>query len=456
MFDYINTFPQDAPLIINFFSAPEAIKIIKKRLRNNKKSAELYCYLSKAYIYLEDIKKAFFYAKKAYNLAPEYDYAVARYIYCYKRYKKKLPNKLIELNEKLLNNSGFNPVIYRLLLIISHLRKKSKCEKEICKTIEKTLKNPTNEFEYELLLMVYSILHINKSEYCTLVNKIQKSCKETTGMYFLYDKIAYEFLRTYKDVQKALKYAEKMINLNNEYYLGYYRRAWACYNFGMYDKALKDFLFLKEKGKLEKSDSLYISWCYWQKNESDLQNAIKYIDEAILSVRKNGYAYYTKGRIYYHEGYYEKALKNFCAAEKKGYSTGQMLAEISYCYWKLNNQALELKYANKAVLLSPDNSFCHYRRGFCLFNLNRYDDALKSFKEAERLKYNGFDYYEHIAYIYSLNNNYKEALKYLNQQLLTRNSDTRLYMAKAYIYESMGKIEEANKNWEKYYTLSSD
>lgn len=455
MFDYINTFPKDAPLIINYFSAPKAIKLIKKNLRNNKKSAELYCYLSKAYTYLEDVKKAFFYAKKAYKLAPDYDYAVARYIYCYRRYKKKLPNELIELNEKLLNNSDFNPVIYRLLLIISHIRKKSKCEKEICKKIEKTLKNPTNEFEYELLLMAYSLLGTSKRKYCTLVNKIKKSCKETTDMYFLYDKIAYEFLYTYEDEKKALKYAEKMINLNNEYYLGYNRRVWAYYTLGMFDKALKDFLVLKEKGELKNSDYLYISWCYLNKEESDLKNAIKYINETIISVKQNGYAYYTKGRIYYNKGYYEKALKNFFAAEKQGYSTGQMYALMSYSYWRLNNQSQELKYANKAVLLSPNNSFCHYRRGFCLYNLGRYDDALKAFKETERLKFDVFDYYELIAYIYSLNNNYEEALKYLNKQLLTRNSYSGLYMTKAYILEAMGHINEANKNWEKYYTLSS-
>ena len=455
MFDYINTFPKDAPLIINFFSAREAIKLIKKRLRNNKKSAELYCYLSKAYIFLDDVKKAFFYAQKAYNLAPDYDYAAARYIYCYRRYKKKLPKELIELNNKLLNNSDFNPVIYRLLLIISHLRNKSQSQKEICKTIEKTLKNPTNEFEYELLLMAYSLLDTSKRKYCTLVNKIKKSCKETINLYFLYDKITYEFHYTYKDEKKALKYAEKMINLNNEYYLGYYRRVWIYYTLGMFDNALKDFLFLKKRGKLKNSDSLYISWCYHSKKESDSNNAIKYINETILSVKKNEYAYYTKGRIYYNEGDYEKALKNFCKAEQKGYSTGLMYAQMSYSYCKLNNQSQELKYANKAVLLSPNNSFCHYRRGFCLFSLNRYDDALKSFKEAERLKHYGFDYFEHIAYIYSLKNNYEEALKYINKQLLTKNSDTRLYMAKAYIYESMGKIKEANKNWEKYYNLLS-
>ena len=132
-----------------------------------------------------------------------------------------------------------------------------------------------------------------------------------------------------------------------------------------------------------------------------------------------------------------------------------MYALMSYSYWRLNNQSQELKYANKAVLLSPNNSFCHYRRGFCLYNLGRYDDALKAFKETERLKFDVFDYYELIAYIYSLNNNYEEALKYLNKQLLTRNSYSGLYMTKAYILEAMGHINEANKNWEKYYTLSS-
>ena len=80
MFDYINTKYEDAELIINYNNPNEAILKIKNSLKEQESKAELYCYLSKAYLYKGKYKAALKYAKLAEKTNPEYLYAKARSI----------------------------------------------------------------------------------------------------------------------------------------------------------------------------------------------------------------------------------------------------------------------------------------------------------------------------------------------------------------------------------------
>ena len=80
MFDYINTKYENAELIINYNNPNEAILKIKNSLKEQESKAELYCYLSKAYLYKGKYKAALKYAKLAEKTNPEYLYAKARSI----------------------------------------------------------------------------------------------------------------------------------------------------------------------------------------------------------------------------------------------------------------------------------------------------------------------------------------------------------------------------------------
>ena len=83
MFDYVNTKYEDSILIINESTAQKAIDIINKTIEEKGETAELLCYLSKAYMFLNNNEESLKYAQKALSLDKNYLYAKARIMLAY-------------------------------------------------------------------------------------------------------------------------------------------------------------------------------------------------------------------------------------------------------------------------------------------------------------------------------------------------------------------------------------
>ena len=86
MYDNFYTKYEDAKIFINAATAENVIKMLEKEKHL---SAEQCAYLSKAYVFNGDDKKALKYAKKAVKLNPNYAYGYVRLAFIYGRLGKK-------------------------------------------------------------------------------------------------------------------------------------------------------------------------------------------------------------------------------------------------------------------------------------------------------------------------------------------------------------------------------
>lgn len=110
MYDNFYTKYEDAKIFINSVTAEYVIKMLEKEKHL---TAEQCAYLSKAYVFFDDHKKAVKYAKKSVKLNPGYAYGYVRLAFALGRQgKKKECLKILSL----LNNSGVMTGSYRHFL----------------------------------------------------------------------------------------------------------------------------------------------------------------------------------------------------------------------------------------------------------------------------------------------------------------------------------------------------
>lgn len=473
MFDYINTKYEDAQIVINDLkTANEAINLIKNKIKENGKNAELLCYLSKACIFTKKTKLALKYAKEACKLASDYNYAKSRVIFAY--YKLKNQKKALSLIDELLKVKNLDTFSAYLALISIDDLNNEKINKlaEIINRDE-TLNN--NIYDYTIRIITYCL---NKE-----FEKAEIYIKEANEKQFLDSRICDYLSYLYyhnKDYNNSLKYAEKGIELNPNSSYCYYIKGSAFWNLNDKEETIKALLKAEELGCTYNNLFQLIADTYLFMK--DKKNAIKYINKAIKSAPDNAFNYnakgiilsafdnkkeaikyfnkaikldnkalyiYKKGCALYWLNENEKSLKELTKAESMGYSKNDLFSKLSYLYFKKNDYKKSLEYANKAILQDSNDEYLYYRKGFALYNLKEYEKAEKAFLNAEELKCDFDDMYSRLSYIYCKKEEYNKALNYANKAILLNNKDNFSHYRKGVALIFLGKIEEAEISFQK-------
>ena len=315
-------------------------------------------------------------------------------------------------------------------------------QRTVSNKIKKHLIKPGNVFEYTVLECLY-YTNNNTNKLLQLAESFENNHYKDF-QFFWFSAVYFEN----RNPKKALSFIDKAISLKPDNYNAYYKKGLILKQLEDYNSALEAFLCAEENGCRDLYLYAYIAALFII--GSNEKNALKYLNKALLLDNKYSWAHYKKAMIYYDNNLYDKAMKEFLLSEKDALPEWNIYARMSFCCYKNKTPQKELEYADKAVLFDRDKAFAHYRRGFCLFNLNRHEEALKSFKNAEKLHCRYNDYYEKTAQIYYEKGDYKKALKYLNKQILSNNFNPDLYRIKALIYEDIGNIKKAEQAYEKY------
>jgi len=192
-------------------------------------------------------------------------------------------------------------------------------------------------------------------------------------------------------------YAEKSINVDPNYFMGYFVRALilADSNRKEYDKAIKDYTKAIELN-LDFADAYYNRGLAWQnKNENkkaidDFEKAILQYDKDLIDNPNNANIYNIKGLILYNRTAYEKAIENYTKAIKINsnftdayYNRGLALVAIKE----------EEEYDNaindytKAIELNPNYADVYYfDRGNAWKAKKKYEKAINDYTDAIRIK----------------------------------------------------------------------
>lgn len=155
----------------------------------------------------------------------------------------------------------------------------------------------------------------------------------------------------------------------------------------------------------------------------------------------NAYAY--KAYSYRELGEFEKSREALHLARKAG---TQELNESTYynslalTYFCEGKYDKAINWLNKQIISSPSAHPFLYK-GFCLEELDEFDDAIKAYNKSLEYKVDDLAYYR-VANLYYVQSDYENALKSINQGLLL-NKDAPNYNLKGDILTAMKRIKEA-------------
>ena len=442
MFDYINTKYEDAQIIIwDKNSAKEAITVITKQLRKSTNKAELYCYLSKAFLFLENNEKSLKYARKAIKINPKYLYAQARIAFA--RVKLNQDNTAIKIIDTTYRKMKRNDFLTGTLcfLVLLYVHRENHIFKNFCKKYCSILFRPKNKYEYEIKII--ALIFSKKFKQAEkLIKKIEELGICTSEFYCYLSSAYYHF----GEFEISLEYAQKAIKTNSTN--GYYheREGWALYKLKR-NEALTSFLKAEELG--EKSVGLYsvIADLYYMSGEYKM--AIKYANKVILLEPLDYDGYFAKGTILYELLEYKHALKYLEKAEELGCNYIDIYSKIAYIHAFNENYQKSYEYINKLILIDRNNSYAYYLKGWILFNMEEYEKAKKNFLIAEEKGFNGSDLYQCLGYIFYISNENEKALEYINKSIILNKNDAYSYNLKGSILLNLGRKEDAEKCFKK-------
>lgn len=94
---------------------------------------------------------------------------------------------------------------------------------------------------------------------------------------------------------------------------------------------------------------------------------------------------------------------------------------LCYCYEK--KYTLAIYYFKEAIYNGLINSVAYYNLGTCYLEIEKFELAKECFKKSIELDYKFISSYINLAYIYYVNNDYKEAYKIIKLCLSYNEND---------------------------------
>ena len=422
MYDNINTKYQNATLLIDEASAEDCIKLLNNKIESGPASAENYAYLSKAYIFCHKYEEALTCAQKSIEIQPDYAYGIARVGYAFARLKNnEMALKYCEQAEKM---AGDNDVILIALLKVYYGINEPELGKKIANKITKLLGREDADF-----YLNQASAHIYLDNYEKALLDCKKARKADENLAATYGTLSSIYLNL-KKPKLSLACADKAISINPNYIFAHDRRGWVLYRQNRYEEALESFLKTEALGYIGADTCSSVAYIYGENNE--YEKSLEYANKAISKNKNDNYAYFRKGWALYKLQRFDEALVELFKAEELGCKSTTLYPIISFIYSYRNEHKEAIKYASKAILLDKNDAYAYYRKGFDLYQLEMYDEALAVFLKAEGL---GCEYeymYSKLAFIYNHKSEPEKAIEYANKAILQDSNSGYAYYMKGW------------------------
>jgi Flp pilus assembly protein TadD len=140
----------------------------------------------------------------------------------------------------------------------------------------------------------------------------------------------------------------------------------------------------------------------------------------------------------------DEAIKDYDAALKVQPNFAEALENRAWIYMTRGGYDAALSDLNTAIGSSPQNAgIAHYYRGYALFKLNNYPQALADLNEAQRLQPNNGDIYLARGDVEQALENYAAALRDFDEFSKRAPKDVRGPVSRGSALEAMGRSLEA-------------
>ncbi len=231
------------------------------------------------------------------------------------------------------------------------------------------------------------------------------------------------------DVVVTMLFAEKAINEDPNYFMGYFTRACAWDVKKENDKAIEDYTKAIELNQAF-ADAYFNRGVAWQnKNENDRANAD--FDKAFANYNKDieidpnyADAYNNRGYIWYNETNYDKAIENY----------------------------------KKAIELNPDFADAYYNRALAWFAEKKYAKARADYTKVIKLKPVYADtYYYDRGNAWKAKGKYKEAIDDYTEAIKIKPDFENAYYSRGLAKKEMNvDLEGSKQDFKKYLKLVID
>jgi tetratricopeptide (TPR) repeat protein len=167
------------------------------------------------------------------------------------------------------------------------------------------------------------------------------------------------------------------------------------------------------------------------------------------------------GLIYFDQGQYTKARKEFQAALTLAESQSAIAASYTYnnfgrLYFAQDRFEPALAAYTKAISLNPYLFAAYNNRGALFRKLKRYDRALKDYDRALRLNPRDVDVLSNKGLLFRIQGQYGPALEAYTRAVNVSSQDARVYYDRGLVYKAMGREKEAFEDFTQALNIDGD
>ncbi|MGV8090760.1 MAG: tetratricopeptide repeat protein [Mangrovibacterium sp.] len=229
------------------------------------------------------------------------------------------------------------------------------------------------------------------------------------------------------DVAVTMNFAEKAIDADQNYFMGYFARACAWDDKKENDKAIADYTKAIEINP-DFADAYYNRGLVW-KSKKENDKAIADYDKAIVNYNKaieanpeDAEIYVWRGNTFYYKEDYNNAIDDY----------------------------------TKALELNPDFAYAYYNRGLAWFAKKKYDKAIADYTKVIKLKPDYlYTYYNERGIAWKAKKNYQNAIEDYTKSIELKPDFENAYYNRGLAKKENGiDLRGSKKDFEKYLELA--
>ncbi|NIT58239.1 MAG: protein kinase [Phycisphaerae bacterium] len=242
----------------------------------------------------------------------------------------------------------------------------------------------------------------------------------------------------------ARRFLEKALELDSTFAMAYLSLGWA-YD-GLRDPQARLQAFQKAKHfshKATDKERLYIETYYAWVIEKNTEKHLGILKEIVKKYPKEKIPYLDLAQHYRDQEFYDEAIAEFNKALALDPNFGLAIRDLAKTYAQMENYEKAIEHLERYASVSPGDPLPFTSMADIFFKMGRLDEAISKYKEALEVKPDfGSEWL--IGYMYALQEDYHEAMKWIEQAITMAPSPGRRldrYCWKAFFHYWLGNLE---------------
>jgi serine/threonine protein kinase/regulator of sirC expression with transglutaminase-like and TPR domain len=261
-------------------------------------------------------------------------------------------------------------------------------------------------------------------------------------------------VRTHEALQQfdaMSRYAQRWMDLAPEKSDPYRAAGWALFYLQDYEKAIERFdqaLAIHEsKGAYYGLYNAHSSLRQYDHALEVAQSWVEFVPECVDAHNSVGWAFYNLER-------YESAILAFSKAVQLQ-DLPHAYQGLASAHYALRNYDLALSNVEKWISLSPEDARAYSQKGWCLFKLDRFEDATVAFLDSLEIEAHSAAYSGGVQ-AYNAQQEYEKALALSDSWITSEPDNANAYVTRGWAYVNLSDCGKAVEDFNRALELNTD